>query len=153
METWDNPVGPVGDVPATRVQPARILPIPEEYTSRVSSELAVPLPDFLKGKGYTVIDSGNLVPMAEFKAPGEYVAGWFHERRDNIGPNASRQYHIKIGPDEIIGIWGCTILDAKMDKAAPARGQSIVIQYLGDVNTSRDQNQAHDFRVIVGKGK
>ncbi len=89
----------------------------------------------------------SLLPAADWQEPGEYVAGEYLGFVSDIGPNKSRQYRFKLPTDELVCIWGTTILDQRMDTFNPARGDNLLVQYKGDVPTGRGLNPAKDFRI------
>jgi hypothetical protein len=101
------------------------------------------------GKGVRRLASGVL-PMVEWERPGSCVIGAFRAMREHIGVNDSRIYDFA-DPEtgELFGVWGATILDQRMDATAPQAGDFVRIVYLGDVETGRGQNAAHNFEVAV----
>lgn len=100
-------------------------------------------------KGARRVASG-VSPMVEWERVGSCVVGIFRAAREGIGENESRIYDFA-DPEtgELFGVWGSTILDQRMDTAAPERGDFVRIVYLGDVQTARKQNPAHNFEVAV----
>ncbi len=92
-------------------------------------------------------DSG-LPPVAVFDEPGDFVAGHFRAVKADVGKNKSRMYYLALHPTkEIIGVWGSTALDDRMDLMQPKPGDAILIQYLGVQETARGQNPVKVFRV------
>jgi hypothetical protein len=100
-------------------------------------------------KGVRRMASGVL-PMVEWERPGSCVIGIFRSQREKVGVNESRIYDFA-DPEtgELFGVWGATILDQRMDATAPEAGDCVRIVYLGDVETGRAQNPAHNFEVAV----
>ena len=111
------------------------------------ADMEVPMPDV----GYEVDQEApsSITPIVDFQSPGDWVAGEYVGTRDNIGPNASRLYDLKVDGNYFCSIWGCTILDTKMDMLNPKPGQTLLVQYIGSVPTSRNQNPAKNFRVAT----
>lgn len=140
-------------VPATqpkqevaKVQPAGII----EPDKKADIEVAMP------DVGYEIDQEApsSLTPIVDFQKPGDWVAGEYVGTRDDIGPNASRLYDIKVDGNYFCSIWGCTILDMKMDMLNPKPGQTLLVQYTGTVPTSKvGRSPAKNFRVAtVTKG-
>ncbi len=100
-------------------------------------------------KGARRVASG-INPMVEWERVGSCVIGIFRVQRDKVGVNESRIYDFA-DPEtgELFGVWGSTILDQRMDAATPEPGDFVRIVYLGDVETGRGQNPAHNFEVAV----
>jgi len=100
-------------------------------------------------KGARRVASG-VNPMIEWERVGSCAIGIFRGQRDKVGVNESRVYDFA-DPEtgELFGVWGSTILDQRMDTAAPERGDFCRIVYLGDVPTARGQSAAHNFEVAV----
>ncbi len=99
-------------------------------------------------------EHSGLPPVASFEQPGDWIAGHFRQMKLNVGPNKSRMYYLALHPTkEIVGVWGATALDDRMDLLAPKPGDAILIQYLGTAPTERGQNPVKVFRVRVKRGK
>lgn len=95
-------------------------------------------------------EHSGLPPVAVFDDPGDWVAGHFRAMKTNVGPNKSRMYYLALHPTkEIVGVWGATALDDRMDLLQPKPGDAILIQYLGVAETERGQNPVKVFRVRV----
>lgn len=92
----------------------------------------------------------GLPPTAVFEESGDFVAGHYRGMDPSVGPNKSRMYYLALHPTkEIIGVWGATALDKRMDMAAPNPGDAVMIQYLGEEATERGQNPVKVYRVRV----
>ncbi len=93
----------------------------------------------------------NFTPAADWQVPGNGFVGEYLGVQQEVGPNKSRLYAFKAADDSAVSIWGSTALDARMDFLQPARGDMILIQYMGDQLTSRGMNPVKTFRVIRKK--
>lgn len=91
----------------------------------------------------------GLTPVALMDEPGDYVSGIYGGQIDNVGPNHSRMYRIKLGDNLTVSVWGSTALDNIMDLSTPKVGGHILIQYLGSKPTSRGLSPVKIFRVLV----
>lgn len=64
---------------------------------------------------------------------GNVVQGWFVEKKEEVGPNRSNIYKLKVrkqdGTYGFLGVWGTTVLDPKMDLVP--LGAEVRITYLG----------------------
>lgn len=111
-------------------------------------------PDAALPPGWSESDEqapSSFTPAADWQEPGEYFFGEYLGRQDQVGPNKSRLYAFKAGDGSAVSIWGATALDARMDFLAPARGETLLIQYLGSVPTSRGLSDVKTFRVMRRK--
>lgn len=112
-----------------------------------SNESAVPLPEGMEGMGREV---KSLCPVVEFAEAGQYISGELVAIQDNVGPNKSKMYFLRIPHSgEVVSVWGSTILDSKIAKSGIELGTAIFIQRLEDVKTKRGMSPAKDWRVIV----
>ena len=93
------------------------------------------------------IDAPEVTPTVEWENPGDFIIGVYRGFRPDIGPNNSRLYNLFALDGQIVSIWGATILDSKMDLLNPPWNCKIMIQYLGEVTTSRGMNPAKNFRI------
>ncbi len=94
----------------------------------------------------------TLFPTAQFgedSKPGEYITGFYRGYKEGVGENNSRLYMLDIGGNRLVGVWGSSILDNKMDIAAPKEGDKVLIQFIGTVPTKRKLNNAKDFEVRI----
>jgi hypothetical protein len=129
---------------ASTVQVAR----PEDKGDR--PQRAVPA--FLRG--HVMKEAPGLTPTVDWQPirqmPDQYIVGFFVQTREDVGPNHSMLYDLadwKSG--ELIGVWGGTVLDDKMAKLGPQKGDLLLIQYLGDLVGKPGQNPPRDFRVAI----
>lgn len=109
-------------------------------------------PEWVTGKETEAPSS--LTPAADWQVPGEYVAGTYLGMQENVGPNKSRLYHLRImdpktRQTQAVSVWGSTILDMKIDMLTPQNGCQLFIQYLGTVETGKGLNPAKQFRVMM----
>lgn len=93
----------------------------------------------------------SLTPAADWQRPGQYFAGEYIGSQLQVGPNKSRLYAFRGPEGEALSIWGSTALDARMDFLTPAKGDMLLVQYLGEVPTSRGLNPVKTFRVMRRK--
>ena len=75
---------------------------------------------------------------------GESIEGVFKSTREDVGENKAKVYVLKKEDGELISIWGCKVLDQKMDLINI--GQDIKIIYLGEKGKIR---KYHDYRIQV----
>jgi hypothetical protein len=74
--------------------------------------------------------------------------------QENVGKNKSRMYYLALHPTkEIVGVWGATALDQRMNLLAPNPGDAVLVQYLGVQETQRGENPVKLFRVRVKRKK
>jgi len=93
---------------------------------------------------------GGLTPAADWQKPGEYLEGEYLHAAAGVGPNKSAIYTFRIQTDQgpkIVSVWGSTILDDRMSKLGPARGDVLLIVYQGTVKTARALSPAKSFMV------
>src|SRR5512137_227330 len=127
--------------------------VPQKFISKAVEYTTPPAvatsgPDVDVPAGWEDADEARstLMPAADWQEPGEYVAGEYLGFIEGIGPNKSRQYRFTLPTGEAVCVWGTTILDQRMDDFAPAHGEQVMIQFIGDVATGRGLNPAHNFR-------
>ena len=92
-----------------------------------------------------------LTPAADWQEPGNGFVGEYIGMQEQVGPNKSRLYAFKAMDGSAVSIWGSTALDQRMDFLQPAKGDALLVQYLGDQPTSRGMNPVKTFRVIRKK--
>lgn len=79
---------------------------------------------------------------------GDFIEGILVTKQDNIGENKSKIYSLEISPAKFISVWGCTILDQRMEYVK--EGSKIRITYKGlSEQTSKGKNPAKIFKVEV----
>jgi len=118
--------------------------------------LSVPLPPELEGKtGLRVHETLETNPTVRFNDVGDYMIGAYAGYRvipitGKEGSRDQRLYDIKTPSGVTVSLWGSKILDGRMDAALKAGlivGRSLMIQYLGDIDTGMP-SQAHNYRVV-----
>lgn len=123
-----------------------------EVVYATAAENPIPVPGTWAGNPKAVELPSGLTPVVEFVDPGEYIEGIYLGCRLDVGPNKSAMYDLRVpsgpGKELIVSVWGSTILDGKFRLQNPPTGSRILIQYLGDVATSRGLNPARDWRVL-----
>lgn len=72
------------------------------------------------------------------------VTGILFNIKENVGPNNSKLYELEIG-DELVGVWGSSILDQKMAKVQV--GNEVKIVYNGKKISEKTKRQYKDFSV------
>lgn len=99
-------------------------------------------------------ESSGLPPTASFEEPGDFISGHYRGMQENVGKNKSRMYYLALHPTkEIVGVWGATALDQRMNLLAPNPGDAVLVQYLGVQETQRGENPVKLFRVRVKRKK
>lgn len=93
----------------------------------------------------------SLTPAADWQEPGEGFIGEYIGMQMEVGPNKSKLYAFRANDGTAVSVWGSTALDARMDFLQPAKGDTILIQYLGDQATSRGLNPVKTFKVMRKK--
>lgn len=114
----------------------------------------VPLPSVLAKRSQRAVASTGLTPMFEFIGVGDWCMGRLMRVRSGVGKNDSMVYVFNTEGymdkvPAIVGVWGATILDDRMASPEIKTGVALFIQYLGTVETTRDQNPAKNFRVLL----
>jgi hypothetical protein len=91
----------------------------------------------------------DLPPVLEFSQPGQRVDCTYMGYKIISKFNTRMYALIHESYDKPFGMWGCTILDKKIDSLGLNNGERILIVYEGEVPTARGQSPAKDFRVMV----
>jgi hypothetical protein len=115
----------------------------------VESEVAAPETEVavdLTNEGYNEAPS-SLTPTANWTTPGQYIEGVFLGQQENIGPNQSRLYNFRMPDNQIVSVWGGTVLDNRMDMMRPPAGSIVKIVYIGDAPKKPGQNPARLFKM------
>jgi len=73
------------------------------------------------------------------------VQGVYLEKRENIGENESNMYMLKDAKRAIIGVWGTTVVDAKMQ--AVEVGNEVRITPLGEKKSEKSGRTYKDYDV------
>lgn len=89
-------------------------------------------------------------PIWKFEENTELI-GYFQNVRAKVGPNLSNLYTFKTEKDELIDVWGNTILDNRL--ANLQIGEKIKINYLGKTESPKTGRKYHDFKVFHSKAK
>ena len=74
------------------------------------------------------------------------IEGTLVSRQSNVGPNNSMKYNVET-KDGVVGVWGSTVLDTKMEQIKD--GSVIRITYLGKADSKNGRGQYHDYKVEV----
>lgn len=82
----------------------------------------------------------------ELKA-GDSIEGRYIEKNTNIGDNNSTMYILEVG-NEMVGVWGSTVLDTKFKSIAT--GKMVAIEYLGKKKSETGARTYKDFWVGTG---
>lgn len=129
---------------------------PQAPSGELDGALAVPLPPELTGKsGLHVHETLETTPTVKFNDVGDYMIGAYAGFRvlqitGKEGVRDQRLYDIKTPSGIVVSVWGSKILDGRMDAAIKAGlgvNRSIMIQYLGDIDTGMP-SEAHNYRVV-----
>lgn len=83
-------------------------------------------------------------------AAGDILAGTYLGMQENVGEFESTLYHIKTKDGILVGFFGNTVLDDKMQ--AVGIGEDIAIKYLGMKKSEGAKKPYHDY-VILRKKK
>lgn len=73
------------------------------------------------------------------------VIGTLIGRQSNVGPNNSMKYNLQQESGEVIGVWGSTVLDTKLEQVA--NGTEVKITFLGKRDSKGGRGQYKDFKV------
>lgn len=95
--------------------------------------------------------AATIVPAANWKQPGDYVEGVLIRRFENVGPNRSRQYHIRLSDGQVVAVWGSAALDVRM--AQVPEGARVMIIYTGLQDTRRGLNPVKTYQVYYLDGE
>ena len=76
------------------------------------------------------------------------VSGIYLAKEENVGANNSTLYKIEVG-DDVVSVWGSTVLDNKMAQATP--GDEVRIVYLGKTKNQRTNREYKNFEVYSRK--
>lgn len=77
---------------------------------------------------------------------GDSIEGRYVEKSENVGPNSANVYILESGI-ELIGVWGGTVIDSRMDKVAV--GKMVKIQYKG-LEKGKSGKQYKNYEIYVG---
>jgi hypothetical protein len=80
-------------------------------------------------------------------AIGDSIEGVYLSRKDDVGLNKKKIYILRTAEGELVGVWGSTVLDARMEPVRP--GQTVGIEYLGSKKPKSGGKNYHDFYVGV----
>ena len=86
----------------------------------------------MENQQWEIIDPKTWKPTND----GDFITGVLVNKREDVGPNKSALYTLDTGK-ELIGIWGSTVLDNRMDLVQI--GQMIRITYKGTEQNKRGQ--------------
>lgn len=89
----------------------------------------------------------SLTPTAQWEQYGQYVIGEYLGMQEQVGPNASRLYNLRLESGETVSVWGTTVLDNRMDLLRPPVGKTLTIIYVGETEPKKGQNPAKLFKV------
>ena len=138
--------------PPARRAPAAPALAEADLVEFVAPEQSSNTPDAELPEGWDVDNAeeapSSLTPAADWQRPGQYFIGEYIGMQNEVGPNKSRLYAFRGPNSEALSIWGSTALDARMDFLTPAKGDTLLIQFLGEVKTSRGLNPVKTFRVM-----
>lgn len=81
--------------------------------------------------------------MHDFETTKE-ITGILFNKKENVGANNSIIYEIEIG-EEIIGVWGTSVLDQKMKEVTA--GEEVKIIYNGKKTSEKTKRSYKDFTV------
>ena len=118
--------------------------------ARADQDDRVPVPEVVRGRA--IREAPGLSPTVDWgnAAVGQYVIGHYLGSRDEVGPNKSYLYLLAdMRTGEEIGVWGGTVLDRKMLSLNPAKGDVVLVQYIGNLDAKPGQNPARNFRVAI----
>jgi len=73
------------------------------------------------------------------------LIGFFQFVETGVGPNKSNLYTFKKESGDLVGVWGCKVLDSRLQGIE--KGTKIKIVYKGDVPTPKGKPY-HDFEVF-----
>lgn len=98
-----------------------------------------------KGKwdGWEVVGSGD-EPMHDFQQD-KVLIGVFVEVRENIGENNSNIYVFEKKDGNRVGVWGSTVLDARLKNLVV--GEEVGIEYLGKQKPKSGGKEYHNYNI------
>lgn len=78
---------------------------------------------------------------------GDSVVGVLRGIKTGVGRNKSNVYVLETASGEKVGVWGSTVIDARL--SGVKEGQKIAVEYQGEV---RGKNNTYkDFKIGVGR--
>lgn len=81
----------------------------------------------------------------KFTKPGDEISGVYAGKESGVGPNNSNLYNLQVD-GQLVGVWGTTILDARMKNLS--LGEEVKIVYLGEApSKNRKGKSYHNFEV------
>lgn len=152
MATARKPATPARRAPAPgAIQKYELVPV-EFIETNLNTALAVDH-DMTK-EGFTEAPN-DLAPTAQWSRLGQFTEGIYLGLKDETGPNKQRLYQLQMADGEIVGVWGATVLDNRMDllfAQGLAIGDTVRIIYAGDAPAKAGQNAARIYKVGYKKG-
>lgn len=89
----------------------------------------------------------SLTPTAQWEQYGQYVIGEYLGMQEQVGPNASRLYNLRLEDGQTVSVWGTTVLDNRMDLLRPPLASTLTIIYVGETEAKKGQNPAKLFKI------
>jgi hypothetical protein len=74
------------------------------------------------------------------------IVGIYLAKEENVGSNNSNLYKLEVGED-VVGVWGSTVLDNKMNLAKP--GDEVKIVYLGKAKNPKTGREYKNYEVYA----
>ena len=81
----------------------------------------------------------------------EPIIGQYLGTKHDVGPNKSQMHNIKTDDDVIVGVWGSTVLDDKIEEVEI--GDRVRIEFLGKKATKSGRGEYKDYSVKVKRGE
>lgn len=77
---------------------------------------------------------------------GDEIVGLYIGKEENVGENKSTIYTFETSNNEIINVWGCTVLDTRFKNLKI--GEEVRIVYLGQLESEKRKGKLyHNFDV------
>lgn len=78
---------------------------------------------------------------------GDSIQGFYVNKREGVGANASNVYEIKLPDGQLVSIWGSSLLDGKFNEIP--MGCEVRVEYLGIAQPKTSGGRAYaNFRVL-----
>lgn len=112
------------------------------------------LPDGFKGVTFEVIQTG-FNPSAVWNNPGDFVAGVYTGKEEQVGPNKAMLYNFETQSGKPFSVWGCTVLDRAFKQSEEAGlivpGRVVMIMFVGTTPSKFEQQPTKLFQIGVAK--
>lgn len=112
------------------------------------------LPNEFKGITFEVVQTG-FNPSAVWNNPGDFVAGIYTGKEEQVGPNNAMLYNFETKAGKPFSVWGCTVLDRAFKQSEDAGlivpGRVVMIMFAGTTPSKFEANPVKLFQIGVAK--